>query len=391
MSAKVENNLSLEELFDDHVEFVKDMNFQSVQEYKWYVRDFGVDLPSEISLEPEVLFEGLGFTWCAFFGVTPDRNIESREYMSLSEARYLMARLNIKKKSGSGKGDKRAIGLSKLIELGLLPSDFPSNYDEVYASQGYKSVKDLFGYDSRKKMATIEQAKSIVSRFNLSSSTQYTIWHEKHHENFDINMPSNPQSTYGAGKGWADWDDFLSRPEGASKDRMLSFEKARDYMRAVGLKGVTQWEEWKRSGAKPAFIPSSPHRVYKEHGWKGIPDFLGYNFDYGNKTQGTILRFEEAQAQVVKLNLDTRRAYMNWHAKVKPKGFPSRPDTTYKNSGFTDWAGFLGCERKSLPTELESEADLEINNISLSAVFVKAQESVLDEIKAIPVPWGSML
>jgi hypothetical protein len=381
MVAQKEEQADLYELHEDHIEFVKNMNFTSVQEYRWFLKDFRNELPSYMTATPEIIFKEIGFNWNRLFSLDPDFDVHERDFMSLSEARQLMYRLGVKKKAG---------GLSKLMDYGLLPQDFPKNFAKCYESQGYTTAKDLFDFSAHKKMASYEQMKQIVARFKLASSTQYGLWYEKHSDNFDITIPSNPQSTYTNGGGWVGWDDFLSRADGASgKDAKLNFVKARAYMHKVGLKSYAAWEAWKNSGNKPANIPSSPHRKYADEGWAGVPDFLGYTFDYGNKSRGSVLSYEAAKQLISTLGveLNSRRDYLRWHKQVKPEGLPARPDNSYSKNRKFDWNDFLGLEPIVESTELESEINLMINTISLSAVFVAPDSQLLSKIDDIPQWW----
>ena len=57
------------------------------------------------------------------------------------------------------------------------------------------------------------------------------------------------------------------------------FEEAREFTRSLNLKSSTEWIEYCNSGKdgipKPDDIPSNPHIIYKNNGWKGYPDWLG--------------------------------------------------------------------------------------------------------------------
>lgn len=52
------------------------------------------------------------------------------------------------------------------------------------------------------------------------------------------------------------------------------FSKAREYVRQLKLKNVTEWRHYAKSGNKPEDIPSHPDIRYKEE-WKGWSDWLG--------------------------------------------------------------------------------------------------------------------
>ena len=55
----------------------------------------------------------------------------------------------------------------------------------------------------------------------------------------------------------------------------LSYKDAKAFVKDLNLKNWNEWDEFCKSGKKPANIPNSPKYVYKNKGWIGISDFLG--------------------------------------------------------------------------------------------------------------------
>jgi hypothetical protein len=53
-----------------------------------------------------------------------------------------------------------------------------------------------------------------------------------------------------------------------------SFKKARAFVRRLGLKSVSEWRDYCKSGEKPADIPANPHDTYANDGWAGYYDWL---------------------------------------------------------------------------------------------------------------------
>ena len=72
-----------------------------------------------------------------------------------------------------------------------------------------------------------------------------------------------------------DWLGSEDKRGGSFSKDFLSFEEAREYVRALGLKGMIELREWARSGERPYNIPSNPGRSYKDKGWIGLNDWLG--------------------------------------------------------------------------------------------------------------------
>ena len=65
------------------------------------------------------------------------------------------------------------------------------------------------------------------------------------------------------------------------KNKYLPFEEAREFVRGLGLKSIIEWKEYSKSGKRPKDIPSSPNTIYRDKGWVGLKDWLGYD-DIGN-------------------------------------------------------------------------------------------------------------
>ena len=61
-----------------------------------------------------------------------------------------------------------------------------------------------------------------------------------------------------------------------SRRNFLSFEDAREVARAFGIKSVREWEDYARAAKLPNNIPSVPSKKYKDEGWNGWKDWLGY-------------------------------------------------------------------------------------------------------------------
>jgi len=88
-------------------------------------------------------------------------------------------------------------------------------------------------------------------------------------------IPASPSNVY-KNKGWASWGDWLGIDRIANQNRTwLSFEKARAFVRKLGLKGQGDWRQWSKTNARPRSIPSLPSKVYKDDGWAGWGDWLG--------------------------------------------------------------------------------------------------------------------
>lgn len=71
----------------------------------------------------------------------------------------------------------------------------------------------------------------------------------------------------------------VNRRSGVDR-RYRSFKKARTYVRSLGLKSVSEWHDYHKSGMSHDDIPVAPHHVYANDGWAGWGDWLGANETY---------------------------------------------------------------------------------------------------------------
>ena len=68
---------------------------------------------------------------------------------------------------------------------------------------------------------------------------------------------------------------------------------------------------------RPADIPAAPNKIYALHGWKSMPDFLGYAPIQSSSLRGpsqTFLSFEEARKRVHTMGMST---WEDWHSWCK--------------------------------------------------------------------------
>ena len=123
----------------------------------------------------------------------------------------------------------------------------------------------------------------------------------------------------------------------------LPFEEARAFARSLGLKKRDEgWHKWAASENRPKNIPSSPHRIYKNKGWKDYGDWLG---TYTKSTKNrTFLTFEEAKRIVHPLEFKSQDEYNIWFkSEGKGKDIPAHPYETYV-AEWKGWPDFLGYE-----------------------------------------------
>ena len=90
------------------------------------------------------------------------------------------------------------------------------------------------------------------------------------------NIPTNPERTYkhDVWQGYGHWLGTGNVRYGNGQ-QFLTFKKALLYARTLNLIGVKEWEDWTKTGVRPASIPSTPHRTYTHDGWQGFGHWRG--------------------------------------------------------------------------------------------------------------------
>jgi hypothetical protein len=117
------------------------------------------------------------------------------------------------------------------------------------------------------------------------------------------------------------------------------FTEARAFVQPLGLKNRAEWQDYCRSGRRPADIPSNPKRVYNAE-WRGMGNWIGT----GTLTphDRTYRQFPEARAFVRALGLKNQA---EWHdycrSGRKPDNIPRTPYNIYKAEWHSlgDWLG----------------------------------------------------
>jgi hypothetical protein len=186
-----------------------------------------------------------------------------------------------------------------------------------------------------------EAARAYVQNLGLKNFREWQAWSKSGLRPKDI--PSGPWYSYKE-KGWVSIGDWLGTGRIACSRRIyLPFEKARDFVRKLGLNYFEEWQEWARSTKRPADIPITPHRVYRNKGWKGYRDWLGSS----NIIKRKVFRpFEEAREYVQNLGLKNNYEWETWvKSPERPEDIPSTPNKIYKDKGWAGPGDWLGIER----------------------------------------------
>lgn len=67
---------------------------------------------------------------------------------------------------------------------------------------------------------------------------------------------------------------FLELKRDFKPKQFLSYQQAKKYVHALGLKNWSEWIKWIKSGQRPQNLPAFPYGFYKDE-FKGVKDWLG--------------------------------------------------------------------------------------------------------------------
>ena len=217
------------------------------------------------------------------------------------------------------------------------------------------------------KQFNFDVFSEFINENELSEQLQIRLWDKLSRFNW---MPFEKAREFVRGlglKSQKEWREYLtskskpynitSKPErvyqnvgwisfkdwiGTLKDwdgKWEDFNIARDYVRSLKLQNQNEWNEYSKSNEKPCNIPSTPERAYKGKGWISLGDWLGTN----NEHRKDFLSFQEARNIVRSFGLKNQNDWRKWRkTKECPTNMPSQPEVHYKKMGWISFGDFIG-------------------------------------------------
>src|SRR5262249_48034020 len=146
-----------------------------------------------------------------------------------------------------------------------------------YANDGWVGWGDWLGTNYVAPYLRVhrpfKEARTFVQQLGLRSLAEWDKYCRSGKKPADI--PASPAGVY-RNDGSAGAGDWLGTGNIANQSRRYrSFKKARAFVRSLGLKLGKEWDEYCKSGKKPADIPAQPSNGYANSGWAGMSDWLG--------------------------------------------------------------------------------------------------------------------
>ena len=219
------------------------------------------------------------------------------------------------------------------------PANIPSTPARTYKHDGWQGMGHWLGTGilAGGKLVFLPFKKALLyaRTLKLKSQKEWKDWAKTGVR--PANMPSHPDITYKL-DGWQGYGHWLGTGNVrcvAKASQFLPFEQALLFARSLKLKNQNEWQLWRKSGDRPANIPTKPCATYIHDGWQGYGHWLG-TFTVA-KQKRKYLPFEKALLYVRSLKFPSRLQWEIWSKSgARPDNIPSTPGRNYKRTG---WQG----------------------------------------------------
>lgn len=219
----------------------------------------------------------------------------------------------------------------KYCKSGNLPKNIPKYPHSIYKNKGWQSYHHWLGYE--KKLNTTNTSwMPFIEAKKYVHALKFTSREEWKHYCKNGNLIKKIPIHPQATYKNNGWSGWQDWL-GYKTIEWLPFEEARKYVQNLKLRSSVEWRKYIESGKLPNNIPKSPMNTYRNKGWIDLRDWLGYSW----------LPFTEARENVRKLKLKSQEEWKNYCKSGKlPKSIPTCPEEMYKNSGWINTADWLG-------------------------------------------------
>jgi hypothetical protein len=228
-----------------------------------------------------------------------------------------------------------------------------------------------------------DEARKYVKSLKLKSQKGWTDYCKSGKR--PSNIPSRPESVY-LNKGWDGYSNWVGNKHGKYLQKgkgRWSFEKSREYVRKLNIKGLNGWNAYCKSGNRLPEIPASPHTSYRHEGWEGYGDWTGT----GNKRSISFLPFEEARRYVQNLKIKNQKEFLKWSkSKQRPSNIPTTPERTYRKEwkGWGDWLHISTIDpdlMSGTSTNLDDSLQQVINNLKNKYLDYNSAKNYVQNLK----------
>ena len=254
--------------FTEARKFARSLNLKNRSEWRLYCYNKinkRKKLPNDVPIKPEKVYKNSGWAgYTDWLGAIKRIKPRSIKYFSFTKAKSYMQKFNLKSANHFHKMKYD------------LPWEIPRAPHKAYEKQGWIDYADFLGYNKRERadLMSFHDSRLFAQSLNLKSSSEWKKYVKgdiPHLPQKPNGCPTKPKEIHSYKKYWKGWPDFL----GYKERKFYSFDIARDEVRALNFKTQKDYKIFAREPHNYMF-PVKPERTYKEKGWKGWPDFLGY-------------------------------------------------------------------------------------------------------------------
>ena len=253
-------------------------------------------------------------------------------------------------------------------KTGGRPPNIPSAPERYYKHGGWQGWGHWLGSSNQmtKVFLPFDHAHAYALSLTLKTLYEWNLWSKSGGR--PPNIPSGPERVYKHG-GWQGWGHWLGTGNQKNTANVfLPFDEAHAYALSLTLQGVSEWNAWRKSGARPANIPSTPDHVYKHGGWQGWGHWLGTGNDKGwatRKKPSTVTPMARTNKPAPRPRASsTARGRNPSHGLVPPSarlradrvtgnGGPGDPQARTTDHRGTHWAMCLLCKDEQRNTVLK--------------------------------------
>lgn len=346
--------------FAEARDFARGLGLKTTREWQIYCigknKKLGLK-PNNIPRSPEQVYRRDG--WINY----KDWLKKDRGFRAFDEAKEFVKTLDLQHRD---EWQKYCIG--KVSGLSPKPEDIPRDPDLRYRKD-WVNWNDWLTGDSGKiqgEWRDFEEARAFVRTLGLNGSVQ---WREYCKGNItglppkpdDIPVSPDQENCY-KHKGWKGYGDWIgtgrkrrSPGNDINEDTTwLPYEEAKNFVHSLKLMAIEDWQKYvdgnfEHLPLKPDNIPSSAYFVYRDNGWTGWIDWLGYSLNTKPRVKNA-LPFKEAREFIRSLGLQNTNEWEEYkkgnikYLETIPVNIPKVPRSYYKNSGWIGMLDWLGVE-----------------------------------------------
>jgi hypothetical protein len=346
--------------FEEARDFSRGLGLKTTREWQIYCigknKKLGLK-PNKIPRSPEQVYRRDG--WINY----KDWLKADRGFRAFDEAKEFVKTLQLQHRD---EWQKYCIG--KISGLSPKPGDIPRDPDLRYRKD-WVNWNDWLTGDSGKiqgQWRDFVEARKFVRSLGLNGSVE---WREYCKGNM-TGLPPKPDDIpvspdqencykYKGWKGYGDWIGTGRKRRSPGNDinedtTWLPYAEAKDFVHNLKLMAIEDWQKYvdgkfEHLPIKPDNIPSSAYFVYRDNGWTGWIDWLGYSLNTKPRVKNA-LPFEEAREFIRSLGLKNTNEWEEYKKgnigdlEPIPVNIPKVPRSYYKNSGWSGMLDWLGVE-----------------------------------------------